>query len=406
MTGSGRSVCRRLVTVSLAGLLLAGLVQAPAQAYHRDRYRELQRKIDDTRDRLRRAQARERDLIDLIERSDRRRAELEDRLAIVTDKLSLAQARLAVIEEALDRVSAQLMLKNRELEHALGVLEAQTEQLNSRAATIYMLGPIDHTVIVLGAKDLHSIVAGQQYARSVLRADSILLDKVRETKRRIQVVRDAIALRRAEIEGAAARQEAETRRIAAIRSEQAAVRRQVVQTMSYREHLLSQVRDQKDAYRRAIRSYENESSDILDYLRGYQGGGTYRGGRRGYLHWPVRGRITSYYGWRVHPIYKYRSFHTGIDIASPYGTRVKAARRGEVIYTGYKGAYGLIVLVDHGESIATMYAHLSKVYVRPGERVGTGESVAAVGCTGWCTGPHLHFEVRVKGQPSNPLAWL
>lgn len=405
MTDSAKHPRRRLA-VAVVGVLLIGLLQAPAEAYHRDRYRELQDKIETARERLRRAQERERDLIDLVERSDRKRAALEARLDIVTDKLSLAQARLAEIEESLDRVSGELLLKNRELEHALGALEAQTDQVNRRASTIYKLGPIDHTVIVFSARDLHSIVAGEQYAKSVLRADSVLLDQVRDSKERIESVRNTIALKKLEIEEAAARQEAETRRIAGIRAEQAAVRRQVVQTMNYRQNLLDQVRDQKDAYRRAIRSYERESVDILDYLRRYQGGGTYRGGRAGYLHWPVRGRITSYFGWRVHPIHKYRSFHTGIDISSPRGTRVKAARRGEVLYTGYKGAYGLIVLVDHGKSIATMYAHLSKVYVRPGENVSTGESVAAVGCTGWCTGPHLHFEVRVHGEPSNPLAWL
>jgi murein DD-endopeptidase MepM/ murein hydrolase activator NlpD len=77
-----------------------------------------------------------------------------------------------------------------------------------------------------------------------------------------------------------------------------------------------------------------------------------------------------------------------------------------VVYTGYNGAYGLVVIVDHGNAVATLYAHLSQTYVRTGENVSTLESVGAVGSTGWSTGPHLHFEVRVNGQHQNPMIWL
>jgi murein DD-endopeptidase MepM/ murein hydrolase activator NlpD len=149
-----------------------------------------------------------------------------------------------------------------------------------------------------------------------------------------------------------------------------------------------------------------QSNSIKGMLNRAQKGQNVVQGYGGYLKWPVSGRISSPYGWRTHPIYGYRSFHTGIDIAAPAGTTVKAARRGEVLYVGYRDAYGLIVIIDHGNSLATVYAHLSKAYVRAGQSVGTLGNVAAVGCTGWCTGPHLHFEVRVNGNPQNPMNWL
>jgi murein DD-endopeptidase MepM/ murein hydrolase activator NlpD len=166
------------------------------------------------------------------------------------------------------------------------------------------------------------------------------------------------------------------------------------------------VRNQKAAYAAALQSMLDQSNSIKGLLNRAQKGQKVVQGYGGYLKWPVSGRITSPYGWRTHPIYGYRSFHTGIDIAAPSGTTVKAARKGEVLYVGYRDAYGLIVIIDHGNSLATVYAHLSKAYVRPGQYVGTLGSVAAVGCTGWCTGPHLHFEVRVNGNPQNPMNWL
>ena len=88
------------------------------------------------------------------------------------------------------------------------------------------------------------------------------------------------------------------------------------------------------------------------------------------------------------------------------GTTVKAARYGRVIYTGWNGAFGLVVIIDHGNSLATMYAHLSRVFVSAGQRVGTLQPIAASGNTGVSTGPHLHFQVDLQGTPVNPLNWL
>jgi murein DD-endopeptidase MepM/ murein hydrolase activator NlpD len=169
---------------------------------------------------------------------------------------------------------------------------------------------------------------------------------------------------------------------------------------------LRRVRTEKAAYAAALQSYLSESNSIADLLRRAQRGQRVIQGQGGYLKWPVSGRVTSEYGWRTHPVYGYRSFHTGIDVAAPSGTTVKAARAGEVLYVGYKGAFGLIVLIDHGNSVATMYAHLSRSYVSAGDAVSTLGSVGAVGCTGWCTGPHVHFEVRSGGEPQNPRLWL
>jgi len=170
--------------------------------------------------------------------------------------------------------------------------------------------------------------------------------------------------------------------------------------------LLSQVNDQRQAYINAIKELQAESDAITAMLRGLQAGQYVVQGRGGYLKWPVSGPITSPFGWRIHPVYGYRSFHTGIDIGVPVGTTVKAARYGKVIYTGYNGAYGLIVMIDHGGSLATIYAHLSRVYVSVGQRVSTLQPIAASGNTGWSTGPHLHFEVRSQGEPVNPIRWL
>jgi len=122
--------------------------------------------------------------------------------------------------------------------------------------------------------------------------------------------------------------------------------------------------------------------------------------------WPLRGRLTSPFGPRTHPIYGTPDFHTGIDLAVPEGTEVHAAAPGTVTWTGTRGGYGLLVVIDHGDGYSTYYAHLSRILVHVGQFVEVGQVVALSGNTGLSTGPHLHFEIRKFGEPINPLQLL
>ncbi len=121
--------------------------------------------------------------------------------------------------------------------------------------------------------------------------------------------------------------------------------------------------------------------------------------------WPLEGRISSGFGWRNISVAGNR-FHGGIDIVAPSGTPVRAARGGVVTRAGWVGAYGYLVVLDHGAGWETRYAHLSRIDVRPGERVAQAAVVGLVGSTGASTGPHLHFEVRRDGRALDPLTYL
>jgi murein DD-endopeptidase MepM/ murein hydrolase activator NlpD len=114
--------------------------------------------------------------------------------------------------------------------------------------------------------------------------------------------------------------------------------------------------------------------------------------------WPVNGPLVSPFGMR------WGRLHAGVDISAPAGTPVRAAASGRVIYAGWMGGYGNLVVIDHGGGLATAYAHLSSIW--GGGSVSQGQGIGAVGCTGSCTGNHLHFEVRVNGQPVDPFGYL
>ena len=125
---------------------------------------------------------------------------------------------------------------------------------------------------------------------------------------------------------------------------------------------------------------------------------------------PVAGRVTSQFGSRMHPIFKRRIFHSGIDIGAPYGTPIKAANSGRVIFVGWYSGYGKVIIIDHGNigglPTTTLYAHMSVTIAKQGQSVAKGQTIGKIGTTGYSTGPHLHFEVRQKGNPVNPLNFI
>ncbi|MDB9303711.1 peptidoglycan DD-metalloendopeptidase family protein [Nodularia spumigena CS-591/12] len=126
----------------------------------------------------------------------------------------------------------------------------------------------------------------------------------------------------------------------------------------------------------------------------------------GILAFPSNASTSSAFGWRIHPILGYRRFHSGLDFAASYGSKIRAADSGNVIFAGWYGGYGRTVIIDHGQDKTTLYAHASELYVSEGQSVERGQAIASVGSTGLSTGPHLHFEVRRNGTPVNPADYL
>ncbi|TBR59416.1 peptidase M23 [Westiellopsis prolifica IICB1] len=126
----------------------------------------------------------------------------------------------------------------------------------------------------------------------------------------------------------------------------------------------------------------------------------------GMFAYPSDAPTSSSFGWRVHPILGYRRFHAGQDFAASYGSTIRAANSGTVIFAGWYGGYGKAAIIDHGNGITTLYAHSSELYISEGQTVKRGQAIAAVGSTGLSTGPHLHFEVRKNGTPVDPMNYL
>jgi len=391
--------------VTAAALAALPSTTASASTYSQ-RQQELQLLIQQKEARLNKLTHQARSIFLQLQDTDQQLAATQRRLDSLSLQLVASRAKLAAIDAQLSVVSAALRETSGQLEVLLGVLESQQAQVDQHIADIYINAPTGYSQALSQSQDFADVVTANQFAGSVMRNDANVMLKLEQTKAQVESQRNDIATHQAAILKARTAQAAELQQIANIQSQVATTRAQQRTLMANQSNLLHQVNGQRTAYVKAIQELQRENNLLSAIIRGAQRGQRVIQGVGGYLKWPVSGPITSPFGWRIHPIYGYRSFHTGIDIGVPMGTIVKAARYGKVIYTGYNGAFGLVVIIDHGNSLATMYAHLSRVFVSAGQSVRTLQSIAASGNTGWSTGPHLHFQVDLQGTPVNPISWL
>jgi murein DD-endopeptidase MepM/ murein hydrolase activator NlpD len=371
---------------------------------------------------------------DRLDRLDRRAARIEAQLEKVNavgdrlaGKIATLDQRRAAVESALDDLNARIAALDRvigrlqdrlataqhriallsERIHAIQIRLLERERLfHDRAVSAYKIGPTGAFDTLLSATDLSDLIDRFTYYVSALTADAELLSEIKALeaevgrrraeveRRREQIIADKLAIQATRTR----MDQVRDRKADALAARQAAIAR--------KEALLAGVRAQQGKLRGVQEQLETESSRIEALLAARASGGSVVPGVGGRLGWPAAGSVTSGFGYRVHPLFGDRRMHTGIDISAPQGAPVFAAGGGEVAYVGSLSGYGNVVAIDHGDGLATTYNHLSDAYVTTGESVGRGEHVASVGCTGFCTGPHLHFEVRVNGVPVDPLPYL
>lgn len=198
----------------------------------------------------------------------------------------------------------------------------------------------------------------------------------------------------------------EKRKIERINSKLGNIEREVAKQKRAQAQILSKLKQERGVYEESERQLERESVKLIYKITELSGDKLDNPDATGKFKYPVKARITSPFGPRRHPIFGVRSMHSGIDLAAPRGTAIKASEGGLVIYSGWYGGYGRVVILDHSKGYTTLYAHLDRAAVKVGQRVKQGTTLGYEGATGYATGPHLHFEVRSQGKPQNPVYYL
>jgi len=395
-----------LVTWLVALLLVPTAVFGPslvrAQQDER-RLEEVERTIANLRNQIESAQSERTEYAEAILATDTALQETKATLFEAEQALTVADGAVVIAEDNLASVTRRIRLLDAELA-ATRLDQRQTkDEIRERAVELYMNGSVGVQTILFGSESLENTSIRLEYSRNLLQRTEVLLLALDILERQEVTRRNRLSEEQDRQADVLRGLEDEYARAQGYRDALAVAEEELATELAALEALLDEVTSQIDAHEGHVARLEQESKEIeLEILRRQV-----REGRApGKLAWPVGGRITSPFGWRIHPILGGRRLHTGIDLGSASGVPIHAAANGTVILAETWGGYGRTVVVDHGGGLSTLYAHQSSIAVSRGQEVLAGDVVGYIGCTGFCTGPHLHFEVREVGAPVDPMLYL
>lgn len=311
---------------------------------------------------------------------------LSSEIAVVQDDLTQKQIAYNKAQQAVTQAEKELQESEEELEQ-------RREALRQRVRGIYMEGQMSYLEILFESKDLSDFITRLEYFNILVSNDQKILTDIAKQK-------EEIAKKAEELQ-------AQRDQAAKLKNEAAVAKSELDgKNKQYQVALDQNKRAQEDIFIQ-IEKMEADSNAIAEKIRELtaKSSGKVHGTINTY---PLPGyyEVSSPFGWRIHPIRKTKSLHTGVDLPAPTGTPMYAAGTGVVLMAGWYGAYGNAVIIDHGGGYTTLYGHNSKLTVSVGEKVSAGQKIAEVGSTGWSTGPHLHFEVRLNGNPTDPMQFF
>jgi len=392
---------RRTTLVAVA--VLAVVVASPAAGDVYGRKHSVDARLSALHARIAEAQRKAQALSAQIDSVSSRIQRLEGRVGDVSARLTTLESDLALHQRKLDRLTALFRLETKRYFFLRRQYSLALARLNARVVAVYEQGNVDSVDVILGASNLADLVDRLDYVNQVGAADERIATSVGRAKEAARAAREATRKLRGVVAGETRAVRARTEQVRAIRNELVSSRQQLVAARSTKRVSLVKVRASEREEVSEAQALEQVSAALGAQIQAAQSASSYTPpasrSASGFI-WPVSGPVTSPFGMR------WGRMHTGIDIGVPYGTPIRAAASGQVIYAGWMDGYGNLVFIDHGRGISTGYAHQSRIAVSNGQAVTQGQVIGYVGCTGHCFGPHLHFEVRVNGTPVDPLGYL
>lgn len=335
-------------------------------------------------------------------------------------KIGNLSGNIYTLETEIAALNNDIIQKTQELKDAEIKLEETQKLFGERVRAMYMSGKVDFIEVIFNSKDMEDLLLNYEIVSSIAESDNKLLDEI---STQIQIINDtkaSLEQNKIKVEDSKVQLEAERNQYLSVNQQKQAYMNQLqsnVQAYSREievaesewanldkeiSKLQSEIkvaRQKEEAEALAAKQRALANSNVRSISAKPRSGAT--------LSWPVPNNysISSPFGYRVHPILGTTKFHSGVDIPAATGTPVIAVKSGTVIMAKFMSGYGNVVMVDHGDMV-TVYAHNSSIRVAVGQRVNTGDVISLVGSTGLSTGPHLHFEVRIDGQPVNPVNYI
>ena len=310
------------------------------------------------------------------------------------NQIAQSQEELSTINTDIDKLMEQIKENEEKLAKTQEEYDNIQGLLDARLIQMYEAPEFQFLQVLLESKNVTDFLSTYYAMKELAEYDAELLDTVKKQKQDIETTKQILAEKKQQV----------------ITSKQTLAKKTQVlaNTKTMREYYISKLSTEEQELQAKIDEYNNQVASIeaeIKLLALNSISEDYIGGA---MIWPVPGytSITSEYGMRVHPITGAYKLHTGVDIGAPLGANFVAAANGIVSKATFNAAYGNMVIIDHGGGVQTLYAHGSEILVQVGQTVEAGTPILKVGSTGYSTGPHAHFEIRIDGQTINPLDYL
>ncbi|MCL2708826.1 MAG: peptidoglycan DD-metalloendopeptidase family protein [Defluviitaleaceae bacterium] len=323
-------------------------------------------------------------------------------------KIAAVESELEKINKTLDEMLARLAQAEKELLQAQSEYDEQYEMFRMRLRALDEYGQVSLLEVLFQATNIKDFLTRLEIINSIALSDRNMTKKLQEKEAEVALKREEIARSKLTVESLQAKKTVELQNYENVLAEK---EEWLIELSKDEEMYLLIVASDLEAKKKADAAYNTAYAAEQKRLEEEAARRAAENGTinfTGSFLWPLPQykKITSYFGWRNHPIYKRREHHNGVDIAANMGSSIRAAESGKVIMAGRNGSYGITVMIDHGGGVVTMYCHASQVTVNEGQSVKRGDEIAKVGSTGMSTGPHLHFEVIIGNKSIDPKGYL
>jgi murein DD-endopeptidase MepM/ murein hydrolase activator NlpD len=394
-------------------LALVLVVAAPASGGLYDRKQDVDSRISGLQSKLAQAREREASLTAEIASVSQRIRSLEAEVGDVSSRLAVLQEDLELHQRKLDILTALYKLQSDRLAFLRSQYELAVARLSARMVAIYEGDDPSTLDVLVEAKNFRDILEQLEFLESIADQDRTIVKHVTGARDHMRELRARTGKTKARVAAVTRVIKIRTEQARALRTQLIAQQQGLANARRSRRASLVDVRGNAQHYASEAAALQAESANLAARIRSAQAAAAQAAAAQATvtysssdttpsssgLIWPVNGPVVSPFGMR------WGRMHEGIDIGVGYGTPIAAAASGTVIYAGWMGGYGNLIIIDHGGGIATAYGHQSSFAVGGGH-VSQGQTIGYVGCTGHCFGPHLHFEVRVNGSPVDPLGYL
>ncbi|MBR5809130.1 MAG: peptidoglycan DD-metalloendopeptidase family protein [Clostridia bacterium] len=312
-------------------------------------------------------------------------------------EIASLQGDIDTIQNVIDEKDAEIEAKNAEIEVLDESLKKTDKQLKKRMKIMYESGTTSYLEMIFSAKGLSDLFTRLSIIESIVKHDNKIIEDYQMQIDQIAAAKEIIETEKNEQVEAREILEGKRGQIKAKQAEQ----QKLIDALSKDINELKKQEAEMEAAERQIQAQINAALGKSD-----QKGLTYTGNGKFILPLASYTRISSPFGYRIHPITGTRKLHSGIDYAAPAGTAIYAAEDGVVLTSGWINGYGYTITINHGSGYVTLYAHCSSLIAKAGQKVTKGQTIARVGSTGNSTGNHLHFEVKVNGSAQDPAKFL